>query len=174
MLKNPTYTGIGPVFWGSLDRLAGGDEWIHWGTPNCGKGQPDAGRAHRTLGGACEIQERASGGARMSRAVDLAEQVLDLVGDRAEAEVAASDGNLALTRFANSFIHQNVAEVGEAISLRVAVDGRVASARTTTTGRQSLETFVEAALETAALQPVDADWPGLAPPCTDSACGTRR
>jgi TldD protein len=40
MLKNPTYTGIGPVFWGSLDRLAGGDEWIHWGTPNCGKGQP--------------------------------------------------------------------------------------------------------------------------------------
>ena len=23
MLKNPTYTGIGPVFWGSLDRLAG-------------------------------------------------------------------------------------------------------------------------------------------------------
>jgi predicted Zn-dependent protease len=102
----------------------------------------------------------------MSRAVDLAEQVLYLVGDRAEAEVVASDGNLALTRFANSFIHQNVAEVGEAVGLRVAVDGRVASARTTTTGRQSLETFVEAALETAALQPVDADWPGLAPPST--------
>lgn len=40
MLKNPTYTGIGPVFWQSMDRLAGGDEWIHWGTPNCGKGQP--------------------------------------------------------------------------------------------------------------------------------------
>ena len=40
MLRNPTYTGIGPVFWGNLDRLAGGDEWIHWGTPNCGKGQP--------------------------------------------------------------------------------------------------------------------------------------
>ncbi len=40
MLKNPTYTGITPRFWGSLDRLAGGDELIHWGTPNCGKGQP--------------------------------------------------------------------------------------------------------------------------------------
>ena len=40
MLKNPTYTGITPQFWGSMDRLAGGDEWIHWGTPNCGKGQP--------------------------------------------------------------------------------------------------------------------------------------
>lgn len=40
MVKNPTYTGITPLFWASLDRLAGGDEWIHWGTPNCGKGQP--------------------------------------------------------------------------------------------------------------------------------------
>ncbi len=40
MLKNPTYTGITPQFWGTLDMLAGGDEWVHWGTPNCGKGQP--------------------------------------------------------------------------------------------------------------------------------------
>jgi TldD protein len=40
MLKNPTYTGITPQFWGSLDRLAGESEWVHWGIPNCGKGQP--------------------------------------------------------------------------------------------------------------------------------------
>ena len=40
MLKNPTYTGITPQFWGSLDMLAGTDEWVFWGTPNCGKGQP--------------------------------------------------------------------------------------------------------------------------------------
>jgi len=40
MLKNPTYTGITPQFWGTLDRLAGETEWVHWGTPNCGKGQP--------------------------------------------------------------------------------------------------------------------------------------
>jgi TldD protein len=40
MLKNPTYTGITPEFWGSLDRLAGESEWVHWGIPNCGKGQP--------------------------------------------------------------------------------------------------------------------------------------
>jgi TldD protein len=40
MLRNPTYTGITPQFWGTLDRLAGGDEWKPWGTPNCGKGQP--------------------------------------------------------------------------------------------------------------------------------------
>jgi TldD protein len=40
MVKNPTYTGITPQFWGSMDRLAGVDEWTHWGVPNCGKGQP--------------------------------------------------------------------------------------------------------------------------------------
>ena len=38
MLRNPTYTGIGPQFWRSMDMLSG--ESIAWGTPNCGKGQP--------------------------------------------------------------------------------------------------------------------------------------
>lgn len=40
MVRNPTYTGITPRFWGTLDMLAGGSEYVHWGTPNCGKGQP--------------------------------------------------------------------------------------------------------------------------------------
>ncbi|MDP9794783.1 TldD protein [Catenuloplanes nepalensis] len=38
LLRNPTYTGIGPVFWGSMDMLS--SEIIAYGTPNCGKGQP--------------------------------------------------------------------------------------------------------------------------------------
>ena len=40
MVKNPTYSGITPQFWGSCDAIAGPDEWNIWGTPNCGKGQP--------------------------------------------------------------------------------------------------------------------------------------
>ena len=40
MVKNPTYTGITPRFWASLDRLAGAQERVPWGVPNCGKGQP--------------------------------------------------------------------------------------------------------------------------------------
>jgi TldD protein len=40
MVRNPTYTGITPRFWASMDRLAGPDEWTTWGVPNCGKGQP--------------------------------------------------------------------------------------------------------------------------------------
>ncbi|GGK16750.1 peptidase C69 [Pilimelia terevasa] len=38
LLRNPTYTGIGPVFWGSMDMLS--SETVPYGTPNCGKGQP--------------------------------------------------------------------------------------------------------------------------------------
>jgi TldD protein len=40
MVRNPTYTGIGPRFWQSLDMLGNESEWTFWGTPNCGKGQP--------------------------------------------------------------------------------------------------------------------------------------
>jgi len=35
-----TYTGQTPVFWGTLDAVAGRDEWLLHGLTNCGKGQP--------------------------------------------------------------------------------------------------------------------------------------
>ena len=40
LVKNPTYTGITPQFWGSCDAICGPDEWTLWGLPNCGKGEP--------------------------------------------------------------------------------------------------------------------------------------
>ncbi len=40
MLRNPTYTGITPEFWRACDAVCGEREWVMWGTPNCGKGQP--------------------------------------------------------------------------------------------------------------------------------------
>ncbi len=40
MLKNPSYSGITTEFWNSMDAICSGDEWTLWGTPNCGKGQP--------------------------------------------------------------------------------------------------------------------------------------
>ncbi|HEV3510640.1 MAG TPA: TldD/PmbA family protein [Candidatus Sulfotelmatobacter sp.] len=40
MVKNPSYSGITTEFWNSLDAVCSRDEWILWGTPNCGKGQP--------------------------------------------------------------------------------------------------------------------------------------
>jgi TldD protein len=41
LVKNPTYTGITPRFWGSCDAIGNHDLWVVWGTPNCGKGQPE-------------------------------------------------------------------------------------------------------------------------------------
>lgn len=40
MLKNPSYSGITTEFWSSMDAICSRDEWTLWGTPNCGKGQP--------------------------------------------------------------------------------------------------------------------------------------
>jgi TldD protein len=40
MLKNPSYSGITTEFWNSMDAICSRDYWTLWGTPNCGKGQP--------------------------------------------------------------------------------------------------------------------------------------
>jgi TldD protein len=40
LVRNPTYTGITPRFWGSCDAIGGPPSWTLWGVPNCGKGEP--------------------------------------------------------------------------------------------------------------------------------------
>ena len=40
MLRDATYMGVTPEFWGRLDAVAGPDEWKMYGLTNCGKGQP--------------------------------------------------------------------------------------------------------------------------------------
>ncbi len=45
ILKNATYTGITPQFWGGCDAVCNREHWNVWGTTNCGKGQPGQ-RAH--------------------------------------------------------------------------------------------------------------------------------
>lgn len=102
-------------------------------------------------------------------ALDVAERVLCLVrervGDSAEAEVTVRRGLDALTRFAGSFIHQNVAEDVSHVLLRVSLDGRTAAssldgpADDATLGR-----LVDNVAAAARVTPVDPDWPGLTPP----------
>jgi TldD protein len=41
LLRNCTYTGITPEFWNSCDAICSEKHWTMWGTPNCGKGQPE-------------------------------------------------------------------------------------------------------------------------------------
>jgi TldD protein len=40
MIKNPSYSGITTEFWNSCDAICSREYWTLWGTPNCGKGQP--------------------------------------------------------------------------------------------------------------------------------------
>jgi predicted Zn-dependent protease len=96
-----------------------------------------------------------------------ADQVLELVRARAasaEAEVVVTSGVSALTRFANSFIHQNVAEETSHVLLRVALDGHVASVSFDGPPHaEHLGRLADDAIEAARAQPVDPDWPGLTP-----------
>jgi TldD protein len=40
MLKNASYGGITTEFWNSCDAICGDTDYVDWGTPSCGKGQP--------------------------------------------------------------------------------------------------------------------------------------
>ncbi len=100
----------------------------------------------------------------IAAANDLSDQVLSIVGDRAEAAVYSRVGTAALTRFANSFIHQNVSDQVADVSLTIARGGRVAVGHTTSTSPEALEDWVARTIATADAQDVDDDWAGVAPP----------
>ena len=40
LIEGLVHSGITTEFWNSMDAICSRDEWTLWGTPNCGKGQP--------------------------------------------------------------------------------------------------------------------------------------
>jgi PmbA protein len=72
-----------------------------------------------------------------------------------EVEIIFSSTNSSLTRFANNTIHQNVAEVNEIASVRVAFDGKTARATTNRFDDASLERAVASAEGIAKVQEPD-------------------
>jgi len=93
------------------------------------------------------------------------DRVLELVGGRADALVTCGQGTSALTRFANSRIHQNMASDDHHVRLRVVVDdGRIAQASTSRLDPEGLERLVESTITAAGLCPADPEYPGLAEP----------
>jgi predicted Zn-dependent protease len=100
-----------------------------------------------------------------TRGFAVCDEVLDRVGDRAEALVTCGQGTSALTRFANSRIHQNMVSGDDHVRLRVVVDGgRIAQATTTRLDGDGLEGLVERTIAAARLCPPDPSYPGLTPP----------
>ncbi|MFL5718253.1 MAG: TldD/PmbA family protein [Chloroflexota bacterium] len=99
-------------------------------------------------------------------ALALAEAALALATHdgvtEAEALVTAEDS--ALTRFANSEIHQNVAETNVAINLRVVVGKRVGVASTSRTDTEGLRRLADQAIAIARVVEELDDWGGLPGP----------
>ena len=96
-------------------------------------------------------------------AAELAERVLRLAeGEGAsEAEVLVAAGDEALTRFANSEIHQNVAESDVRVNLRFLRGKRAGVASSGRTDPEALRRLAETAGRIAAIAEEQADWPGL-------------
>jgi PmbA protein len=74
-----------------------------------------------------------------------------------EVEVIFASSNYALTRFANNTIHQNVAEINDVASIRVAFDGRTARATTNRFDDESLKRAVQSAESIAKVQEPNSD-----------------
>src|SRR5262249_26644398 len=74
-----------------------------------------------------------------------------------ELEVIFSSTDYSLTRFANNTIHQNVAELNEVASIRVAFDGKTARATTNRFDDDSLQRAVQSAESIARVQEPDPD-----------------
>jgi PmbA protein len=74
-----------------------------------------------------------------------------------ELEIIFSSTNHALTRFANNTIHQNVAELNDAASIRVAFDGKTARATTNRFDDEGLKRAVQSAESIAKVQEPDSD-----------------
>jgi PmbA protein len=91
------------------------------------------------------------------QAFELIDRALALCGDADGAEVALGGGELALTRFANSEIHQNVQEERIEVSVRAVVGKHTARASTSRLDDRGLAEVAQRALEAARRAPEDED-----------------
>ena len=103
---------------------------------------------------------------------DVLSMVLGQLPAGSEAEVVMTREELALTRFANSHIHQNVADIAVTVRLRLHLDGRTATGSTTLVGPDGLRQLAERTIAAVRLSPPDPGWPGLTPPRELSGTGT--
>jgi predicted Zn-dependent protease len=103
---------------------------------------------------------------------ELAAQALEQVGAAlpgAEVAVEVTEHEMALTRFAESVIHQNVAEALTTVRVIVHDQGRTASTSGTVAGTADLPDIVERIRTAVGVAPNDGGWPGLAPAAAPGA-----
>ncbi len=101
-----------------------------------------------------------------SEQLEIAARLVEAAGKAApgaDVEATVERDERALTRFANSAIHQNVAEDTTKLRLTMHIDGRTVAASSTLTGPDAIDDLVSRTVAAARLAPFDPGWPGVAP-----------
>lgn len=81
-----------------------------------------------------------------------------------QTEVLANNRSMALTRFSNNYIHQNVAETNMSLSVRAVIDKKQGYASTNRLDKDSIKEMVDKAIEIAEHRPPDPDFISLPKP----------
>jgi predicted Zn-dependent protease len=109
----------------------------------------------------------------MSGSLDLAELASRAVEHAiravpgADVEASIDRNRLDLTRFANSVIHQNVAEDVVTASVRVHLAGRTCSGSATVVNERDVEDLITRTADAVVVAPLDPAWPGVGPDVAD-------
>ncbi|UCE83583.1 MAG: TldD/PmbA family protein, partial [Deltaproteobacteria bacterium] len=102
------------------------------------------------------------------KAEDICKEVLSRAG-KDPAEVLLFFEDQSLTRFANNYIHQNVAERNATLIVRLLRGKRMGLATTNRLDRDGLDKLVERARANGNVSPEDPDYPGLPEPANYAA-----
>lgn len=88
-------------------------------------------------------------------------QLAEAAAHGAEVSAKVDRHRLSLTRFANSVIHQNVAQDGTTVRLVVHLEGRTASGSASVVSNEDLRDLVARVTGAVRAAPLDHTWPGL-------------
>jgi len=98
-----------------------------------------------------------------SKIREITDRILSL-SSATQTEMVFLGGQRALTRFANSYIHQNVAEASATVSVRVVLGKKIGVAATNDLSAESLERLVQTAQDIAKYQPDNPEFVSLPEP----------
>ena len=174
-----------------MDMLGGPDEWTFWGTPNCGKGQPQQightghpaapARFRGVRVGVRGMSGAATGDRRAMAAAERVARRWSAVAApaRREAEVDRRPGDAGADPV-RQHLHPPERGRGASATSRCgwrSTAGRAAVSARRADRRRALARLVDGRVAAARVGPVDPDWPGLTPPTAGarrSTTGTRR
>ena len=101
---------------------------------------------------------------------DLRQDIEKNIPSDAECELKMMHSKSALTRFANSQIHQNVDEESADVFLTLHNDSKTVTMSTNLTALKNPKEFVSKAMDSLSKSPIDKGWAGL-PDATQSYNG---